>query len=260
MRTHLSKAITAARGAASSLQSIKLLTETSLPVYLVHTQADPDHYDFFFDMEAYVASSKGYFTKPKFVIYTGTTDISRTIFATTFRECFENAWNENSQADEAGPAAANKGKSQRESWMTISNITDLALVSVLTGGAALAPILFLWAGLSSAERALAFAESTKDRLKNLNPMKAGSKPPHIDQKREEVEAALRSIELNQHPDLYVNYFGPGSPQLDIDHWAKLHAAWPLPSFVRSELKWTSEDLPTEQRMIALRKQDSATIP
>ncbi len=205
----------------NALPEIKLPTlgrEVEIPVYVIHNSDDPEDYFFLFDFEVFVERSKeGMFVRPKLRVWAGRDDFDRVIFARAFRKTFADEFD-----NMRNQLARGKSKMGWLSWdlgvdlagAFITNLTAYFVILIATGaGKALSSMFSLpsWMKGKSAEAKL---EEQVDGLKS------------------QVEAALKSIEVSLHHELYQHAYrgrqGGRTTGMDFDEW-------PLPSYVTQHL-------------------------
>ncbi|MEL6411163.1 MAG: hypothetical protein AAGK67_15900 [Pseudomonadota bacterium] len=198
----------------------KLGREVEMPVYLVHNSEDAEDYFFIFDFERFVEESQsGVFVRPKMTIWAGRDDFDRRLFARSMRESF-------AQEFEIARAQLMAQKDKPRGWfsfLTSSFGEATSLASFVSN-------LVLLIGLSAGKMVLSQVlprgwlqgKTDEQRLEK-----------GIDETKSKVDAALESIDITLHIELYRHAYHGQAPGrlsgMDYD-------AWPLPGHVRQHLQ------------------------
>lgn len=191
-----------------------------IPVYVIHNSTDAEDYFFIFDFEEFVERSRdGVFVRPRLKVWAGRSDFSRTLFARQFREAFGREF------DAARGALAAEKAGGKRSWLTwdfgfdvvtgmvASLIANVVLLLAVTTGRAVLKALPIPAWVKG--------KSDEGKLED-----------QIEATQARVDAALASIEVVLHRDLYEHAWkgaAPG-PLTGIDY-----DAWPLPGHMLHHL-------------------------
>ncbi|HHL21568.1 MAG TPA: hypothetical protein ENJ52_08555 [Aliiroseovarius sp.] len=198
-----------------------LMRDVEIPVYLVHNSTDPEDYFFIIDFEAFADFSvKGSFVRPKLNIWAGRDDFSRTEFAKHFREVFAGEFDR--------MRAAILQKENRKSGLGWFNWADAITLDPAFIGRAMGHMVLTVAlvGGKAVLGSMPFPKWAK-RASALT-----RQEEEISETKTAVEAALRSVDVTLHPELYKHAYRGAllGKNADLDR-----EAWPLPAHVRQHL-------------------------
>lgn len=195
--------------------------EIELPVYLIHNSPDVEDYFFIFDFEEFVEQSRqGWFVRPKLRVWAGRSDFNRRAFARQFRESF-------AQEFELARQELAMQKENKRGWLGgvpefFRGIAAPSLPGMISN---LVLLIALSAGNKVLEHIL--PESWTRRKTDAQKLEQG-----IEETKGKVDAALESVEITLHMELYRHAWRGQPPGkltgMDYD-------AWPLPNYVRQHL-------------------------
>ncbi|MEM1352229.1 MAG: hypothetical protein AAGF27_07780 [Pseudomonadota bacterium] len=196
-------------------------SSVELPVYIIHNSIDPEDYFFIFDFEEFVESGRrDWFARPKLRLWAGRSDFKRRAFARQLRESFAREF-ELARQELAEKAEAPRG------WFSGVPKALAGLAAPSLPGAMANIVLLVAVSAGNLVLRQILPSSWTRRKTDQQKLEDG-----IEETKSKVDAALETIEITLHMELYRHAWHGHPPGrltgMDYD-------AWPLPNYVRVHL-------------------------